>query len=122
MFELALLIGLFIAVGIGVVLWRGRQIGALARHGVDVTGKVTRTFRSGSAGGAGSRGFRIEFEYVAPDGQRFTRYHTTTRGQSERWPVGADFELVCLPNDPGVSAERSMVDAARTALRKRGKL
>ena len=110
---------LFVPVFIGVVIWRGRQVKVLAERGVDVEGRVVRRFRSGSTNGSLSRGRRIEFEYVGPDGKTYTRYHNATRNEWEALTEGSVFPLVCLPDDPGVSAARAMVEAARTALRKR---
>jgi hypothetical protein len=110
---------LFVPVFIGVVIWRGRQVKVLAERGVNVEGRVVRRFRSGSTKGSLSRGRRIEFEYVGPDGKTYTRYHNATRNEWEALTEGCVFPLVCLPDDPGVSAARAMVEAARTALRKR---
>jgi hypothetical protein len=74
---------LFVPVFIGVVIWRGRQVKVLAERGVNVEGRVVRRFRSGSTKGSLSRGRRIEFEYVGPDGKTYTRYHNATRNEWE---------------------------------------
>ncbi len=110
---------LAIPVAIAVVIWRGRQIKALAERGVDVEGTVVRRFRSGAANGGLSRGRRVEFRYVGPDGTTYTRYHNASGSDWESFIEGSVFPLVCLPDDPGVSAARAMVDAARAALRTR---
>lgn len=106
---------------VAVILWRGRQIGQLAREGTRVTGTVVRKFRSGS-GRAGSRGRRIAFTYRGTDGQEYRRAASITLSKWAALAEGDPIELVILPSDPGVSAPDWLVDAAREALIKAGKL
>lgn len=104
-----------------VILWRGRQIGQLAREGVKVTGTVVRKFRSGS-GRAGSRGRRIAFTYRDPDGSEYRRATSVTLGELAELKEGHPFALIVLPSNPGISAPVWLFDAAREALQKVGKL
>jgi hypothetical protein len=113
------LILLIIAVGAGIAIWRGRQIGELARRGVPVTGVVERKFRSGKAGGAVSRGRRLSFTYTGPDGRSYRRAASVTSSQWAEYEEGGAIELFCLPDAPGVSAPASLVRHAREALAKR---
>jgi hypothetical protein len=105
----------FIAAALGVVVWRGRQFKMLAERGVPVTGTVVHRFQSGKAGGP-ERTKRITFTYQGPDGREYTRSASMTRGQWNEYAEGAPIQLICLPDDPGVSAEARLVDAAREAL------
>jgi Protein of unknown function (DUF3592) len=104
-----------------VILWRGRQIGQLAREGVKVTGTVVRKFRTGS-GRAGSRGRRIAFTYRGPDGVEYRRAASITLSQWTELEEGYPIALIVLPSKPGVSAPAWLVEAAREALQKAGKL
>jgi hypothetical protein len=104
-----------------VILWRGRQIGQLAREGVKVTGTVVRKFRSGS-GRAGSRGRRIAFTYRGPDGSEYRRAASITLGKWVELEEGHPIALIVLPSNPGISAPAWLVDAAREALQKAEKL
>ena len=110
---------LFVAAFGGIAIWRGRQFGELARRGIPVTGRVVRKFRSGVAGGAGSRGRRIAFTYTGPDGQSYRRAATVSIGKWAEFEEGSAIDLVCLPDDPGVSAPSWLVELAREALAKR---
>lgn len=114
-----LVIGLIVAAFIGVAVWRGKQIGALARRGVPVSGTVVRKFRSGSADGVGSRGRRIAFNYTGPDGKAYRRAASVTIGKFADYEEGSSIALVCLPDNPGVSAPAWLVEQAREALAKR---
>ena len=117
-----LLFGLVaIALIVIVILWRGRQIGQLAREGVAVTGTVVRKFRSGS-GRAGSRGRRIAFCYLGPDGREYRRAASVTLSEWTEIEEGLPIALVMLPSNPGISAPANMVAAAREALQKAGRL
>ena len=111
------LILLFIAVG--VVIWRGRQVGELARKGVPVTGVVVDRFRTGKAGSGNSRGKRIAFTYTGPDGREYRRAASLTSSEWAKYEDGAAIDLICLPDNPGVSAPASIVEHAREALAKR---
>jgi hypothetical protein len=104
-----------IFVGVGLVWWRGRQFKMLAERGVPVTGTVVRRFQSGKAGGP-ERTKRITYSYRGPDGREYQRSASMTRGSWDQYEEGGPIELVCLPDDPGVSAEAGLVAAARTAL------
>lgn len=106
---------------IGMIAWRGSQIGALARNGVDATATVVRKFRPG-VGGPGSRGHRIAFTYRGPDGQEYRRAATVTRSQWLALEEGHPLPIVLLPAKPGISAPADVVDHAREALRKAGRL
>jgi hypothetical protein len=114
-----LLILLFIAVFVGIAIWRGRQIGELARKGVPVTGVVVDKFRSGNAGAAGNRGRRLAFTYTGPDGRSYRRATSVTASQWAEYEEGGSIELFCLPDNPGVSAPAWLVQQARDALAKR---
>ncbi len=105
----------FIAAGIGIAWWRGRQFKMLAERGVAVTGTVVRRFQSGKAGGP-ERTKRITFNYTGPDGRQYQRSASLTRGHWEQYEEGGPIQLICLPDDPGVSAEARMVALARDAL------
>jgi hypothetical protein len=94
---------------------RGRELTALAERGVPVTGTVVRRFQTGKAGGP-ERTKRITFTYHGPDGREYRRAASMTRGRWDQYAEGSSIELVCLPHDPGVSAEKWMVDSAREAL------
>lgn len=113
------LILMFIAAFVGIFIWRGRQVGELARRGVPVTGVVVDRFRTGSAGGGPSRGKRIAFTYTGPDGREYRRAAAVTSSEWAKYEEGASIELVCLPDSPGVSAPASIVQHARDALAKR---
>ena len=115
------LILLFVVVYAGIAIWRGRQVGELARRGVPVTGQVVRKFRSGFAGAAGSRGRRLAFTYTVPDGRPYRRAASVTASQWAAYEEGGPIELFCLPEEPGVSAPASIVQLAREALAKRAK-
>jgi hypothetical protein len=104
---------------IGVAVWRGRQVGELARRGVAVTGRVDRKFRSGIANGPGSRGRRLAFVYTGPDGREYRRTASVPGSRWSEHEEGGPIELVCLPDKLGVSAPAWMIEAARAALRKR---
>jgi len=118
--SIVLPIVLFIAAFLGIVIWRGRQVGALARRGVTVQGTVVRKFRTGS-GNAGSRGRRIAFTYRGPDGQEYRRAASITMSKWAELEEGGPIELVCLPDKPGVSAPAWLIGHARKALESRGK-
>jgi L-ascorbate metabolism protein UlaG (beta-lactamase superfamily) len=115
-----LLILLFIAAAAGIAISRGRQMGELARRGVPITGVVVQKFRSGKAGGATSRGRRLSFEYKGPDGRTYHRAASVTSSEWEAHEEGGGIELVCLPDNPGISAPAWLVQQAREALAKRG--
>ncbi len=110
-----------LAMVIGMVIWRGRQIGALARDGVEVTATVVSKFRT-HAGGPGSRGHRIAFTYRGPDGQEYRRAATVTRSQWLALEEGHALPIILLPAKPGISAPADVVGHAREALRKAGRL
>lgn len=112
------LILIFIVVCVGVAIWRGRQIGELARRGVPVTGVVVRKIRSGT-GATGDRGRRIAFTYTGPDGRTYRRASSATTSQWAEHEEGGAIELFCLPDAPGVSAPAWLVQHARDALAKR---
>jgi hypothetical protein len=103
----------------GLAIWRGRQIGELARRGVPVTGVVERKFRSGKPGAAGARGRRLAFTYTGPDGRTYRRAASVTSSQWSAYEEGGAIELFCLPDAPGVSAPAWLVQHARDALAKR---
>jgi hypothetical protein len=110
---------LIVAVFAGIAIWRGRQIGELARRGVPVTGVVERKFRSGRAAAAGDRGRRIAFTYTGPDGQTYRRAASIATSQWSQHEEGGAIELFCLPDAPGVSTPAWIVLHAREALAKR---
>lgn len=111
-----LLLGVIIAAFLGVAVLRGRQMGALARNGMAIKGVVVRKFRSGMAGGAGSRGRRIAFTYTGPDGIAYRRAASLGIGKFSEFEEGSAIDLVCLPDNPGVSAPAWLVQQAREAL------
>jgi hypothetical protein len=108
----------FTALAVRVVMKRGREMRELAERGVAVTGTVVRRFQSGKAGGP-ERTKRITFRYRGPDGRDYERSASMTRGRWEGHSEGAPIELYCLPHDPGVSAEKWLVEQARDALAKK---
>lgn len=110
---------LMVAVLAGVAVWRGRQFGELARRGVPVTGTIVGKFRSGGPGTVGRRGRRLAFTYTGPDGATYRRAATVGTDQWASYEEGSPIELVCLPDDPGVSAPAWLVQRAREALAKR---
>lgn len=110
---------LILAAAVGIVIWRGRQFGELARRGVPVTGVVVRKFRSGNAGGPTTRGRRLAFSYTGPDGQAYRRAASVSSGKWAEYEEGSPIELICLPDKPGVSAPAWLVVLAREALAKR---
>jgi hypothetical protein len=114
-----MLILLVVAVIAGIAIWRGRQIGELARRGVPVTGVVERKFRSGTAKAAGDRGRRLAFAYTGPDGRTYRRATSVTTSRWAEHEEGGAIELFCLPDAPGVSAPAWLVQHARDALAKR---
>ena len=91
---------------------RGKQIGALAERGVPATATISR--RLGR-----SKGKRIGFTYAGPDGRRYERFASVTRGRYGDLAEGDPLPIVLLPDDPGTSAPAWLVDAAREALAKR---
>lgn len=119
--ELVLFIVIALALVIGMIVWRGRQFGALARDGVEATATVVSKFRT-QAGGPGSRGHRIAFTYRGPDGQEYRRAASMTRSQWLALEEGGPLPIVLLPSRPGISAPAWLVEEARTALRKAGRL
>jgi hypothetical protein len=108
-------LAVFILGAIGVAVWRALQFKKLAERGVPVTGTVVHRFQSGKAGGP-ERTKRITYSYTGPDGREYQRSASMTRGRWEQYPEGAPIQLICLPDDPGVSAEATLVAAARAAL------
>lgn len=113
---------LIVAVGLtALIVWRGRHYGRLAREGVKITATVERKFRTG-AGGPGSRGRRIAFSYTGPDGQAYRRAATVTLSKWQELEEGYPIEIYVLPDRPGISGPVWLVDAAREALRKAGRL
>jgi hypothetical protein len=112
----AALVGIAVAVAIS----RGRQLRALAERGVPVTGTIVRRLQTGREGGI-SRTKRITFSYRGPDGREYQRSASVPRGQWHQHEQGASIALVCLPDDPGVSAEARLVDAARDAMTRKGR-
>lgn len=110
-----------LAVVIALIVWRGRQFGALAREGVEVTATVVRKFRT-QAGAPGSRGHRIAFTYRGPDGQEYRRAASITRAQWLALEEGHPLPVILLPSQPGISAPAWLVEEARTALQKAGRL
>ncbi len=110
-----------LALVIGMIIWRGRQFGALAREGVEVTATVVSKFRT-QVGGPGSRGHRIAFTYRGPDGHEYRRAASITRSQWLALEEGYPLPVILLPSRPGVSAPAWLVEEARTALRKAGRL
>lgn len=113
-----LMIAAFVCFGV----WRGRQFGELARRGVPVTGRVVRKFRAGSAEMAGSRSRRLAFTYTGPDGREYRRAASVSIGKWAEYEEGSAIALICLPDDPGVSAPAWLVELAREALAKKGRL
>jgi hypothetical protein len=114
-----ILILLAVCAGVGIAIWRGRQLGELARTGVPVTGVVVRKFRSGKAGGAGDRGRRLAFTYTGPDGRSYRRATSVTVSKWAEHEEGGAIELFCLPDAPAVSAPAWLVQPARDALANR---
>lgn len=108
-----------IAAFAGFLIWRGRQFGELARRGVPVSGRIVRKFRSGNADTAGSRGRRLAFVYTGPDGREYRRAASVSIGKWAEYEEGSEIALICLPDNPGVSAPAWLVEAAREALVKR---
>lgn len=102
-------------IGAYVIVTRARQIQRLAELGVPVEGVVERRFQTGKAGKA-ERTKRIAYTYRGPDGREYRRAISLTRGQWEQYTEGGPIRLICLPDEPGVSAEESLVLAAREAL------
>lgn len=121
MAEFVLFVVIALVLVIGMIAWRGRQIGALAREGVEATATVVRKFRT-NAGGPGSRGHRIAFTYRGPDGTEYRRAASVTRSQWLELEEGYPLPIVLLPSKPGISAPADVVGHAREALRKAGKL
>jgi len=121
MAELILFVVIALALVIGMIVWRGRQFGALARDGVEVTATVVSKFRT-NPGGPGSRGHRIAFTYRGPDGQEYRRAASITRSQWLALEEGHPLPVILLPSKPGISAPAWLVEEARAALRKAGRL
>ncbi len=113
------LFGLLVVLGFaGGALWRGRQLRRLAVRGVPVTGTVERKQLTGKARGISKRK-RVVFVYTGPDGREYRRAASVSASAWAQYQAGGPIALVCLPDDPGVSAEATLVDAARAALKKR---
>ncbi|MCU0759175.1 MAG: hypothetical protein MUF07_08280 [Steroidobacteraceae bacterium] len=104
-----------VVLAIGLAVWRGLQVRALAERGVPVQGTVVKKLTLG-AGFMATR--RIAFEYVGPDGRTYHRAASVSPGRFERHVEGAPLSLYCLPDAPGTSAEAWMVEAARDAMAK----
>lgn len=100
---------------IAVLVWRGRQFGELARRGIDVQGTVVSKFRT-HAKGPGWRGRRMAFTYRGPDGVEYRRAASVSVGKWNEFEEGGPIQLVCLPDKPGVSAPKWLVEEARKAL------
>ena len=115
LFPILLLVAAFVGFGV----WRSRQFGELARRGIPVTGRIARKFRSGNAETAGSRGRRLAFVYTGPDGREYRRAASVSIGKWAEYEEGSEIELICLPDNPGISAPAWLVEAAREALAKR---
>jgi len=103
---------------VAALVWRGTQFGELARHGLPVTGKVVKKFRTGP-GKAGSMGRRIAFTYIGADGVEHRRAATVPASKWVELEEGGPIELVYLLGKPGVSAPAWLVENARKALSKR---
>ena len=111
---------LLVAAFVGFGVWRGRQFGELARRGMPVTGRIVHKFRAGSAEMSGSR--RPAFTYTGPDGREYRRAASVSIGKWAEYEEGSAIALICLPDDPGVSAPAWLVDLAREALAKKARL
>lgn len=110
---------LLVAVFVGFGVWRGRQFGELARRGMPVTGRIVRKFRAANADISGSRSRRLSFTYTGPDGREYRRAASVSIGKWAEYEEGSEIALICLPDNPGVSAPAWLVDLAREALAKR---
>jgi hypothetical protein len=91
---------------------RGKQIAALAERGIPATATVSRRL-----GRTNMK--RIGFTYTGPDGRRYERFASVTRGRFSDLAEGDPLPIVLLADDPGTSAPAWLVDAAREALAKR---
>lgn len=114
---LLFLLGLaaFVGAAVVVAVSRGRHMRMLVERGVPVTGTVVRRFATGRAGKT-ERTKRIAFTYRGPDGREYRRAASMTRARWDQYEEGAPIELICLPDDPGVSAEAWLVEKAREAM------
>ncbi len=109
MFEFLVL--MLIAVGfVAVPVWRGLPFRDLATRGVEATATVTYKHY---------RRKRLGFRYTGPDGMEYQRYATLAIGEYSKYQEGDPFPIVLLPDKPGVSAPKGLVEAARQALEKR---
>ncbi len=113
---------ILLAAFVGIGVWRGRQFGDLARRGMPVTGRVVRKFRAENVDISGSRSRRLAFTYTGPDGREYRRAASVTIGKWAEYEEGSAIALICLPDDPGVSAPAWLVELAREALAKKGRL
>lgn len=95
---------------IAALVWRGRQFGGLARHGVPVTGTVVRKIRHGGAP-------RVAFNYRGPDGREYRRAATIALGKWVELEEGGPIPIICLPDSPHTSAPAWLVEDARRALK-----
>ncbi|MFC4256549.1 hypothetical protein GRI97_09525 [Altererythrobacter xixiisoli] len=95
---------------IAALVWRGRQFGRLARHGVPVTGTVVRKMRQGGAQ-------RIAFTYRGPDGHEYRRAATIALGKWVELAEGGPIPIICLPDHPQTSAPAWLIEDARRALK-----
>ncbi|HOB12764.1 MAG TPA: hypothetical protein PKN09_00810 [Novosphingobium sp.] len=102
---------------VGNLVWRGLQFARLAHEGARANATVVRKFRTG-AGGPGSRGRRIAFQYTGPDGRDYRRAATIALAKWQGLEEGHPLEIYILPDKPGISAPAWLVDAARDALKK----
>ena len=113
---------ILLAAFVGFGVWRGRQFGELARRGMPVTGRIVRKFRAGNVDMSGSRSRRLAYTYTGPDGREYRRAASVSIGKWAEYEEGSAIALICLPDDPGVSAPAWLVELAREALAKKGRL
>ena len=90
----------------------------LGKSGANESFKI----KAGSTEMSGSRSRRLAFTYTGPDGREYRRAASVSIGKWAEYEEGSAIALICLPDDPGVSAPAWLVDLAREALAKKGRL
>lgn len=101
---------------IGVWVWRGLQMKALANSGVLGQAEVIQKTRRRSSPGHQAAGY-IKYRFTAPDGKAITNRSAVSEKIYSEYDEGESIDIVYLPDRPAVNAARYMVNLSRTALK-----
>lgn len=108
----AAIVGAFI----GVWVWRGLQMKALANAGVAGQAEVIQKTRRRGSPGHQTAGY-IKYRFLSPDGKTLTNRIAVSEKIYSEYDEGESIDIVYLPDRPGVNAARYMVNLSRKALK-----